>query len=75
MPAQLRLPIQAKPVNRYDFPVPFLESVGPFSIIPEVDPQPDVHSYFASDVDQRSAICSMLSSYAVASCLRMARWR
>jgi hypothetical protein len=67
---QLRLPIQAAPVNRSDIPQPFLVDFGPFKIIPEVDPQPDPHSYFSSEVDSRIAICPVLSAYAVAGCLR-----
>lgn len=69
--AQLRVPIQAKPVDRYEVPKPFLIDFGPFKIIPEVDPQPDFHSYFSREVDQATAICSILSTYT--SCLRSPR--
>jgi len=67
---QLRLPVQARSVDRSQFPEPEFISVGPFEIIPEADPFPDFHAHFLPDADHPAAICSILSAYAVGPCLR-----
>jgi hypothetical protein len=79
---QLRLPIQAVPVNRSEVgaPNPFappaplpawIITVGNLKFIPAVFPPiRNSHAYFSGQVDQRLGICPVLSAYAVARCFR-----
>jgi hypothetical protein len=72
--SQLRLPIQALPVNRLEILPVFVVTVpvpgGSVRFIPEVSPIRDSHAYFSSEVDQRFGICPVLSAYAVARCFQ-----
>ena len=76
------VPKQAPPVNRLRPMDPYLvvafpasDPRGPLWVIPTAaDPQPDRYSYFRLPGNERSAICPVLSSHAVARCYRSGGW-
>lgn len=76
---RLRLPGQAKPVNRskvlQPFTVPYQVGANPdgspiMNYVEQAAPFPDRQDPFSDRVDQRLGVCPVLSSYAVARCFR-----
>jgi hypothetical protein len=65
---QLRVPVQAVPVDRSTTLQPYLVDYGAFRAKPEADPQPDIHAHFSSRINRWADICPVLSDYAVARC-------